>query len=257
MKTYTKESLVKALIQIRNQGWIPSRRPGNDGGIGNTLEDLLGIEENNLPIPNAAEWELKTQKKNTTSLVTLFHMEPSPRAYKFVPAILLPNFGWQHKQAGGKYPAIEKSFRQTINTASYSSRGFKVVVDRDAEKVLVKFDLAKVNQQEHPLWYLQVEDRTLPSMPYWGFQDLFHKAGTKLHNSFFVQASTKRSKGKTYFHYEDIYMLKNFDLEKFIGAIETGSIYIDFDARTGHNHGTKFRLRRNAFVNLYSDVKKY
>ena len=53
----------------------------------NTLEDLLGIEENNLPIPNAAEWELKAQRKNTRSLTTLFHIEPSPRALKFVPEI--------------------------------------------------------------------------------------------------------------------------------------------------------------------------
>jgi hypothetical protein len=67
MKTYTEESLIEALIEIRNQGWIPTRRKNNDGGVGNTLEDLLGIEENNLPIPNAAEWELKAQKKDTTS----------------------------------------------------------------------------------------------------------------------------------------------------------------------------------------------
>ncbi|MDH4262220.1 MAG: MvaI/BcnI family restriction endonuclease [Spirochaetia bacterium] len=38
---------------------IQNSRAGNHCGIGNTLEDLLGITENNLPIPNAAEWELK------------------------------------------------------------------------------------------------------------------------------------------------------------------------------------------------------
>ncbi len=47
MKTYTKVSLIEALIEIRNQGWIPTGRKNNDGGVGNTLEDLLGIEENN------------------------------------------------------------------------------------------------------------------------------------------------------------------------------------------------------------------
>lgn len=72
MRTYTKKSLITALIAIRNKGWIPTGRKNNDGGVGNTLEDLLGIEENNLPTPNAAEWELKAQKKDTTSLITLF-----------------------------------------------------------------------------------------------------------------------------------------------------------------------------------------
>jgi hypothetical protein len=38
-----------------------------------------------LRFANAVEWELKAQKKGT-SLVTLFHLEPSPKAHKFVPS---------------------------------------------------------------------------------------------------------------------------------------------------------------------------
>jgi hypothetical protein len=90
---YTKELLIEKLKEIAAVGWIASGRQGNQGGIGNTLEDLLGIKENNLPIPNAAEWELKTQALHTTSLTTLFHMEPSPRALKWVAQILLPKYG--------------------------------------------------------------------------------------------------------------------------------------------------------------------
>ena len=52
-------------------------------------------------------------------------------------------------------------------------------------------------------------------------------------------------------------MLKRFDLNKFIDVIEFGNVYIDFDARTGHNHGTKFRLKREAFIDLYAEIKKY
>ncbi|MGI9255368.1 MAG: MvaI/BcnI family restriction endonuclease, partial [Salinispira sp.] len=129
MKIYTKARLIEALKEIRDRGWIPTGRKNNDGGVGNTLEDLLGIEENNLPLPNAAEWELKAQKKGSTSLVTLFHSEPSPRAFKFVPAILLPEFGWKHQKSGEKYPNTEMSFRQTISASSYSNRGFTVKVN--------------------------------------------------------------------------------------------------------------------------------
>ena len=57
MKIYTKEELIEKLKKISDKGWIPNARHGNQGGIGNTLEDLLGIDENNLPIPNASEWE--------------------------------------------------------------------------------------------------------------------------------------------------------------------------------------------------------
>ena len=73
MKLFTKETLIQNFIEIEKRGWIKNTRTGNSGSVGNILEDLLGIEENNLPIPNAAEWELKAQRKNTTSLTTLFH----------------------------------------------------------------------------------------------------------------------------------------------------------------------------------------
>ncbi|MBQ6772934.1 MAG: hypothetical protein IJP48_02615 [Synergistaceae bacterium] len=54
---FTKRTLTAALEKIRNVGWIKSHRNiNNDGAVGNTLEDLLGISENNLPLPNAAEW---------------------------------------------------------------------------------------------------------------------------------------------------------------------------------------------------------
>lgn len=124
MNLFTKEELVEKFIEIEKQGWIKNNRQGNQGSVGNTLEDLLGIEENNLPIPNASEWELKAQRKNTTSLTTLFHCEPSPRAIKFVPQILLLKYGWKHQEAGIKYPENEMSFRQTISGKSRSDRGF-------------------------------------------------------------------------------------------------------------------------------------
>ena len=48
-KIYTKEELINKLKEIASTGWIPNARRGNHGGIGNTLEDKLGIKENNLP----------------------------------------------------------------------------------------------------------------------------------------------------------------------------------------------------------------
>ncbi len=256
MITYTKESLIEALRAIRERGWIATKRINNDGGVGNTLEDLLGIDENNLPLPNAAEWELKAQKIGTSALVTLFHMEPSPRAYKFVPSILLPEFGWRHRQAGRKYGDSEKSFRQTISTAGFSNRGFTVRVNEVDRKVLIEFNSQEVDDSVHPEWANFVSRKRLEPQPYWGFDDLFHKAGTKLHNCFYVKAESKKIDGVVHFHYEDIYMMKSLSIDRFIRAIADGNVYLDFDARTGHNHGTKFRLKSQALVALYEDVRE-
>ncbi len=258
MKIYTKEELIEELKKIRSMGWIPNARPRNVGGVGNTLEDLLGIDENNLPIPNAAEWELKCQRMGTTSLTTLFHMEPSPRAVRFVPQVLLPKYGWRHKDAGTRYFDEEMSFRQTITGTARSDRGFTVIVDRKQRKVLISFDSSAVDEK-HNAWLETVKNRVglseLAPQPYWGFDDLGHKAGTKLLNCFYLQARTKREKGQELFSYEKIFILTKFGVDAFVNAIENGYVYVDFDARTGHNHGTKFRLKQDKLTELYEDVQ--
>ncbi len=258
MKIYTKEELIRKLLEIRDMGWIPNARPGNQGGVGNTLEDLLGIEENNLPLPNASEWELKAQRANQSSLTTLFHMEPSPRALKFVPAILLPKYGWKHEEAGKKYPENEMSFRQTINAVSRTDRGFGIVIDYEKRKILVSFDYRAVDLSKHKEWLESVKERAglgeLNPQPYWGFDDLHHKAATKLLNCFYIKADVKKEDGREYYHYKEIYMLETFDFDKFLEALAKGIILIDFDARTGHNHGTKFRMRQDRLPDLYKKV---
>lgn len=95
----------------------------------------------------------------------------------------------------------------------------------------------------------------LDPQPYWGFDDLFHKAGTKLLNCFYIHAKRKRESGLEYFWYKEIMILQEFSLDHFLRAIEAGSILVDFDARTGHNHGTKFRLRQDKLSDLYGNVE--
>lgn len=251
---YTKPALIAKLKEISAMGFVPNARKGNAGGIGNTLEDLLGIKENNLPIPNAAEWELKAQRLNSTSLTTLFHIEPSPRAIRFVPQVLLPLYGWAHQEDGKKYPKGEMSFRQTIHGNSCSDRGFKVVIDRKERKILISFD-SKCVDKRHKEWLQQVKKRVglgeLNPQPYWGFDDLEHKAGTKLLNTFYVQAEVEIRRKKEFYHYTKVMMLQKFSFEGFLKALEEGKILVDFDARTGHNHGTKFRMRQDCLPMLY------
>lgn len=263
LQAFSKEELIQKFKEIYAKGWILNKRGRNDGAVGNTLEDLLGIPENNLPIPNAAEWELKAQRSNTTSLLTMFHMEPSPRAMKVVPDILLLKYGWTSAEAGKKYPEDEKSFRGTLNAQNYTDRGFKVQVNDKERKVEIVFDSTKTDER-HNEWKNSVLARAghlnnFDIVPYWGFDDLFHKAGVKLTNCFYVQADEKwEGKGrnkKNYFLYNYVLKLSQFDQEKFIEAIRSGKVYVDFDARTGHNHGTKFRIKYTNIPLLYKNVE--
>jgi hypothetical protein len=49
-------------------------------------------------------------------------------------------------------------------------------------------------------------------------------------------------------------MLRKFSLDNFLQGIKEGFVLVDFDARSGHNHGTKFRLKQNYFPRLYDEV---
>lgn len=263
LQAFSKEELIEKFKEIYAKGWILNKRGSNDGAVGNTLEDLLGIPENNLPIPNAAEWELKAQRATTSSLLTMFHMEPSPRAMKVVPDILLQKYGWPSAEAGKKYPEDEKSFRGTLNAQNFTDRGFKVQVNDKERRVEIVFD-SSITDERHAEWKQSVLNRVghlnnFDIIPYWGFDDLFHKAGVKLTNCFYVQADEKTDgkgkKKKNYFLYNYVLKLSQFDQDKFIEAIRAGKVYVDFDARTGHNHGTKFRIRYTDIPLLYKNAE--
>lgn len=61
----------------------------------------------------------------------------------------------------------------------------------------------------------------------------------------------KRENEDEFFHFNKVIMLQTFSFANFLNEIEAGNILVDFDARTGHNHGTKFRLRQNCLPKLY------
>ena len=69
----------KKLKEISQRGFIKALRK-SDTGIGFTLETEMGIKENNLKNEDftykGENVELKTQRKNMTSNITLFTKEP-------------------------------------------------------------------------------------------------------------------------------------------------------------------------------------
>ena len=50
-------------------------------------------------------------------------------------------------------------------------------------------------------------------------------------------------------------ILQDFSFEKFMGVVSEGGVKIDFDARSGHNHGTKIRISQNRLPDVYSSTE--
>jgi hypothetical protein len=263
---WSKSELIKRLTEIRDLGWVPSGRTvTNVGGVGNTLEDLLGIKENNLPLANAGKWELKAQTrlqiegKAAGSYTTLFHFEPEPREVGVVTNILLPKYGWPLNEH-------EVSFRVSMFGHRYTDRGFKIDANRDEEKLYVDFNSDYVDPRHHA-WLKGVEEKAgleqISPQPYWSFDKVRPKVLGKCANIAYILADSKKEQDQTYYSYNEAWFLSDIDFDKFVGAIETGGALIDFDARSGfgrsgHNHGTKFRLNKtlDTCMTFYDHVKR-
>lgn len=72
---YTLEDFIREYRKIKEMGWIRTHRAGPTG-VGKTLEDLLGIEENNHDAPDFGEYELKSCRVNSQSMLTMFTKTP-------------------------------------------------------------------------------------------------------------------------------------------------------------------------------------
>ena len=138
-----REELVSRLIDLKDYGWIQTRHQVNDGLVGNTLEDYLHIKENNLQLPDSGKYEIKSQRLATSSLTTLFHLDPLPRKPESVVSRYLgPTYGWEHKTLKNEW-----SFRVTMYGHEYTNRGFKVAIDEHEGKLLVDFDPTMVDAE--------------------------------------------------------------------------------------------------------------
>jgi len=255
---FSKVELIEKIKEITESGWVHTNRTKNDGAVGNTLEDLLGIPENNLAIANTVDWEIKAQRTNTNSLVTLFHIDPNPRKPTVVSKYLLPTFGWQHPKAGIKYPRTERSFRATLTGDRYTDRGLKINVNSVMRRVELVFDHSMIDLSTHKDWYAEVLRKNgtneLKFVPYWTFDELNEKCVGKIRNTIFVLADSRINNGQEEFYYKKILLLEDFAFNNLLRGIINGKIFIDFDARTGHNHGTKFRLKSQDWLSLFSKV---
>lgn len=231
--------------------WIPEGRVGNDGSGGNTLEDLLGVEENNLRIPDWGIYELKTRGKQTSSLVTLFHREPQPAGS--VPQ-LIRALGWKHKQAGNKYPANEMSFRSTTKAGISSDRGLAIELSSDRIELIYRPE--EVNRagkdrqgtyDTYGTWADDIENRNphystlLPV--WWDKEVLLSQMESKLNNTLFALYDKRiATDGSREFKFTDVVLMSGFRPSALGELFQEHSLFVDFDARTGHNHGTKFRV---------------
>ncbi|WP_265348079.1 MvaI/BcnI family restriction endonuclease [Candidatus Azobacteroides pseudotrichonymphae] len=90
----TLEEIQDRLVAIKAQCFIKSLRK-HSTGIGKTLETLLGITENNIPLPDLGEIELKAIRRNSKNMITLFTF--NKKVWKMDPLDAIKKYGKKDK----------------------------------------------------------------------------------------------------------------------------------------------------------------
>jgi len=231
MQKRTLSQIKKALQELSVKGWIKSSRSHNTG-IGKTLEDYLGITENNIALPDFGVMELKSQRLNTFSMVTLFTKSPEG----ITNAEIRKRFGYPDKE----FPKI-KILHQTISGGKRNAMGFQATINENNGKLLILKKGKLVG--------------------YYDLQFLRDKAVEKIGNGLIlVRAETKKIRGHEYFHYKDAYLLKEIDPAKFLAHskydIRLGVYHSGKNVGKPHDHGSAFRLTEKALPLLFKINKK-
>ena len=231
MQKRTLNQIKKALQELSKKGWIKSNRSHNTG-IGKTLEDYLGITENNIALPDFGVMELKSQRLNTLSMMTLFTKSPEG----ITNAEIRKRFGYPDPE----FPKI-KILHQTIFDGKKNRMGFQATIDEKQGKLLI------------------LKNGKL--LGHYSLAFLRQKAVEKIGNGLIlVRAETKNTRGHEYFHYKDAYLLKEIDPTKFLTHskydIRLGVYHSGKNAGKPHDHGSAFRLTEKSLPLLFKIQKK-
>jgi len=223
------DEFISAFNNIKQMGWIKTHRSGNTG-VGKTLEDLLGIPENNLQEPDFGEYELKASRSNSSSMLTLFTKSPLPKGANTQLRIM---YGY----ASSAYNNTEKVLHTTLN-----SKSFTPIANTGNS---LKIDFATSNGID----IILVESQHGPCDAYWIIDDLEKNFYNKYPNKFvYVKADSRGTGIDEEFYYHTAFLCDGFNYDGIIQLLSEGKLYVDLrigqypDGRT-HDHGTAFRIK--------------
>lgn len=226
---YTLDEFIKEFKKIVDMNWISSHRKGPTG-IGKTLEDLLKIPENNSNTPDFGDYELKSCRINSNSMLTIFTKTPEPKG-----AIntLRERFGY----SSSAYDNTEKVLHSTLSAYDFVNIGntgnkLKILYSND------KISIIDGNNEEHAYWT----------------KDILKQAFEKKYKNklVYVKAQSKITENGEEFKFVEAYELSGFNYQSFISLLEQGNIYVDLrigqyhgGLKNGqtHDHGTGFRIK--------------
>ncbi len=207
------EEFKKKFQELKNRGFIKSLRKGPTG-IGYTFERLLGLNENNLALPDIKNVEIKTHRENSNSMITLFTF--NKRVWKINPLEAIKKYGsYDNNGRLGMYYTM---------SLTPNSAGLFLTVNH--EQISIQHSSGEVIAA----WQLSVlEKRFLEKIPM----------------LLFISAHTEERDSIEYFHFYRGQLMSGTSQELLSELFKTGNLLVDVrlhDKKTmARNHGTGFR----------------
>lgn len=221
----TLEDFIREFSKIKSMGWIRTHRSGPTG-IGKTLEDLLGIPENNFDEPDFGEYELKSCRINSQSMLTMFTLSPQPARSN---TYLRLKYGY----ISDAYENERKVLHSTLTASRF------VPIYNTGNELKIVCDDERIS----------IASRTEIESVFWTREALKRSFERKYKNKFvYVKAEHRGSGSWEEFRFIEAYEVSGFDYYAMIELLEEGKIFVDLrigqypDGRT-HDHGTAFRIR--------------
>lgn len=220
------EEFKQKFNELKVKGFVPSTRRGPTG-IGHTLETYLGIDENNIALPDIEEVEIKAHRESVNNMITLFTF--NGKAWKIPPL-----------EAIKKYGSFDKNGRQglyyTMSLKPNSAGLFLHVTDDDVSVRHISGEVVAV----------------------WDIRVLANRFIQKIPAMLFVSAFVEERDGKEYFHFYRAQLMKGTSAELLSNQFKAENILVDLrlhdKVTMARNHGTGFRTYENKLPLLFNEI---
>ncbi len=242
-KQIAKE-LLERIQEIHNQGFLKSITAG-DPGVGDTLENALGISRNNLKTPDYKGIELKS-----TRLTRNGSQRSETRTTLFTK---VPDIGYTYREIVEHYGKVQVPRNSTV--ARLQLYETCLASRANAYGLQLQVD---INNDQLNLMYME---QRLKFVSAWFMHKLKESLLTKHRETFWVKAVSENRDGWEYFRYDQIVHTKRPNASLLAPLLETDKITVDLAAHITdgkwRDHGVLFKMSPADIGLLFPDPEVY
>ncbi len=222
------EEFSEKFEEIKSLGWVKSIRRGPTG-IGQTLEQLLGLQENNIALPDLHEVELKSHRIGSTSMITLFTF--NRKAWKMKPL-----------EAIRKYGTLDANGRLGMYfTMSPTPNGSGLFLHTEQESISVRHISGEIVAE-------------------WNLEILAERFINKIPGLVLASAFSEMRGDSEWFQFTRSQLLTDTSPEILREQILAGNVLVDLRLHdkgiSARNHGTGFRAKKEKLQMLFKNVEE-